>query len=135
MIINNTLCMLLHTKVYLYIYMQGFHHWTCCHGCGGHMVCLGAGNAPHKLISNTVNVLLICLHFMVKFYDDAIFLLVYIIIGRHTYHDVRAMHGQMAMYVLKHFMCQCLLYVKVTEKTHNEFHITMIITVYNCSVT
>ena len=41
--------------------------------------------------------------------------IVYIIIGRHAYHDARALHGKLAMYVLKHFICQCLLYVKVTE--------------------
>ena len=62
-------------------------------------------------------------------------LMVYIIIGGHAYHNTRALHGQLAMYVLKHFIHQCLLYVKVTEKTHNEFHITMIITVYNCLIT
>ena len=61
--------------------------------------------------------------------------MVYIIIGRHAYRDAGALHGQLAMYVLKHFICQCLLYVTVTEKIYNEFHITMIITVYNCSVT
>ena len=73
---------------------------------------------------------------MVKFYDNAIFFkIVYIIIGRHAYHDVRALHGQLAMYVLKHFICQCLLYVKVTEKTHNEFHITVIITVWLHKIT
>ena len=53
---------------------------------------------------------------MVKFYDAAVFLIVYIIIGRHTYRDMRALQGQLVMYVLKHFKCQCLLYIKATER-------------------
>ena len=53
---------------------------------------------------------------MAKFYDDAIFLLVYIIIGRHAYRDARALQGQLVMYVSKHFKHQCLLYIKVTER-------------------
>ena len=55
--------------------------------------------------------------------------MVYIIISRHAYQDARVLHGQLVMYVLKHFIHQCLLYIKVTEKTYNEFHITMIIIV------
>ena len=42
--------------------------------------------------------------------------LVYIIIGRHAYHDARALHGQLVKYVLKHFIRRCLLYIKVTER-------------------
>ena len=60
---------------------------------------------------------------MVRFYDNAIFVLyvfeiriVCIIIGSHAYQDARALHGQLAMYVLKHFIHQCLLYIKVTER-------------------
>ena len=63
------------------------------------------------------------------------FLMVYILIGRHAYQDARTLHGQLMMYVLKHFICQCLLYVKVTEETHNEFHINMIITVWFHKIT
>ena len=73
---------------------------------------------------------------MVTFYDDAIFVytyfkikIVYVIIGRHAYHDVRALHGQLVMYVSKHFIHQCLLYVRVTQRHTMNFHIIMIIPV------
>ena len=76
------------------------------------------------------------LHFMVRFYDDAILCLylfeiriVYIIISRHVYQDMRALHGQLAMYVLKHFICQCLLYIEITQRDTVNFYITMIIPV------
>ena len=57
--------------------------------------------------------------------------MVYIIIGRHAYSDARAASDV----CIEIFICQCLLYVKVMEKTYNKFHLTMIIIVYNCSVT
>ena len=53
---------------------------------------------------------------MVKFYDDASFFIVYIIIDRHAYRDARALQGQLVMYVSKHFIHQCFLYIKVTER-------------------
>ena len=47
------------------------------------------------------------LHFMVEFCGNKVTLCiyVYVIIVRHAYKDVRALQGQLAMYVLK----QCLL--------------------------
>ena len=40
--------------------MQGVFYGASSYGTGGHLVCLGAGDAPHKLISSMVK---ICLHF------------------------------------------------------------------------
>ena len=74
------------------------------------------------------------LNFMIMLFYY-IFVLFYIIIGRHAYRDARVLHGQLVMYVLKHFICQCLLYVKVTGETHNEFHITKIISVWLYKIT
>ena len=61
---------------------------------------MGTGNPPCKLISSTLEM---PLYFIVKYYYDFV-LMVYIIIGRHTYRDARALHGQLVMYVLKIYM-------------------------------
>ena len=42
------------------------------------------------------------LYFVVKYYYDVFSLMVYIIIGRYAYRDARALHNQLAMYVLKY---------------------------------
>ena len=57
--------------------------------------------------------------------------MVYIIIGRHAYTDTRALHYQLVMYVLKYLYASACYMLK---NTYDEFHITMIMTVYNCSV-
>ena len=60
------------------------------------------------------------LHFVVKFYDTSLCLFAvrdyYFIIGSYAYWDARALWGQLAMYVSKHFICQCLLNIKVMER-------------------
>ena len=69
-----------------------------------------------QLISSMANVLLICYILWLNSIMMPFFMLkiVYIIIDRHPYRDVRALQGQLVMYVLKHFICQSLLYVRVT---------------------
>ena len=56
---NNILCMLLYTKVYIYIYLQGVYDGAGSHHCGGTVFSMGAGHSPCQLISSMVNVLLI----------------------------------------------------------------------------
>ena len=50
-------------------------------------------------------------------------------IGRPVYRDAHNLHGQLVMYVLKYFICQCLLYIRVAERDTMNFYITMIIPV------
>ena len=61
--------------------------------------------------------------------------MVYIIIDRHAYRDARALHNQLVIYVLKYLYVSACYMLKVIKNTYNEFHKTMIMTVYNCSVT
>ena len=50
---------------------------------------------------------------MVTFYDNSLHLFEvsdhYFIIGSHAYQDARALHGQLVMYVLKHFYTSMLV--------------------------
>ena len=95
----------------LWIHMFAGFLWCSGHLCGGGSgTGVAAGHPPHKLISSMVE---IHLHFMVNYYYDImiiyiLFKMVYIIIGRHTYWDAQALHRQLVMYVLKHFIHQCL---------------------------
>ena len=63
------MCIIIYKDLWIHIFAECFYG-VGCHGNGGNLVCLGTGDAPHKPVSSMVK---ICLHFMVKYYDDAFF--------------------------------------------------------------
>ena len=125
--------------MYIIIYkgnaLQSFCSGTCCNGAGGGSLGLGAGHPPCQFVSNVVNDSLYVVFYGCNFYGNVIIIYliktwdVYIIIGRHTSRDARAMHGQLVQYVLEQFICQCLLYIRVMWRHPMKFYITMIILV------
>ena len=47
--------------------------------------------------------------------------MVYIIIGRHAYRDAWALHGQLAMYVLKHLYASACYMLKLQRRPTMNF--------------